>query len=665
VAKPRRSLSRCRQRNQNGDQGNPSQPSVGPPPSSGAKATGHPQAPTRSRIWNVPHLRNPNFTGREDELKALRKSLLAGETAALLAAQAIYGLGGVGKTQLAVEYAYRHRVDYEVVWWIRSEDLTTLASDYAGLAARLDLPEKDATEQRVIVEAVKEWLRLNRGWLLIFDNAEAVQPVRSYIAQASAGHIIITSRNPNWKSVATPLAVEPLPRDKAIEFLHKHTGQRDDATATRLAEALGCLPLALNQAGAYIEESSCTMRHYLELFEQRQREMMQRGELSTNYPATVATTWSISFQKVESKTPTAAELLRLCAFFAPDDIPIKMLMAGAEEMPGSLAATAADALGFDEAVMALRKYSLVEVESETLTIHRLVQAVIRHTLDDEAFMQWARVAVHIVNTSFPTDSDDVRTWPICSPLVPHASAALAHAEAIQFTSNETARLLVRIGCYLYPRAEYAQAKRMFERALAIDEAALGPNHPDVAIEMINLSNVLREQGDLAGAKTLIERALAIDEAALGPNHPDVATDLNNLSLVLRAQGDLAGAKTHLERALAINETALGSNHPHVAIQLNILGLVLGAQGDLAGAKALYERALAIDEAMLGSDHTSVAIDLNNLGGVLKSQGNLAGAKALYERSLRIFREFLGNDHPSTKTVQNNLQIVAEQLNPMP
>lgn len=244
-------------------------------------------------IWNVPHLRNANFTGREDELAELRTSLLAGETAALVQAQAIHGLGGVGKTQLAVEYAYRHGTDYDVVWWVRSEDPTTLASDYAGLAARLDLPEKDTAEQRVIVEAVREWLRQNRGWLLVFDNSEDVQLTRNYIPRGSAGHIIVTSRNPNWTGVAKPLSVKALPIEKAIEFLLKRTGDDDEATANTLAESVGRLPLALEQAGAYIEASGCTMQHYLELFETRQREMIARGRPSTDYPDTVATTWHL------------------------------------------------------------------------------------------------------------------------------------------------------------------------------------------------------------------------------------------------------------------------------------------------------------------------------------------------------------------------------------
>jgi Tfp pilus assembly protein PilF len=626
-----------------------------------AQAADQHLAPTLSRIWNVPHLRNRNFTGREAELAELRASLLAGETAALIQTQAITGLGGVGKTQLAVEYAYRNSANYDVVWWVRSEDTTTLASDYAGLAVKLNLPEKDATEQRVIVEAVKEWLRQNQGWLLIFDNAVDAPSISDYIPHSHAGHIIVTSRDPNWKGLAKSLSVSPLPMAEAIQFLLKRADQQDEAAAKALAEALGRLPLALEQASAYMETSGCAMPRYLKLFEERQREMLQRGNLSTAYPDTVATTWSLSFQNVESKNPAAAELLRLCAFFASDDIAVKMLTDGAHHLPELLTATITDDLLLDEALTALRRYSLIEVKNEKLTIHRLVQAVIRHTMDEVEFKQRAGVAVHIVNVSFPKDSNDVRTWKICAPLLPHASAALSHAEAIQFASNETARLFNQVGLYLKNRAEYAEAKRMYEHALAIDEAALGPNHPEVAISINNLGNVLTEQGDLTGAKTLYERALAINEAVFGFDHPTVAIRLNNLGNVLSVQGDLSGAKALFERALAIGEATLGPNHPNVAIQLDNLGKVLRAQGNLAGAKALHERALAIDEAALGPNHPKVAIRLNNLGLVRQTQGDLAGARALFERSVQIFREFLGDDHPSTRRAQNNLEILEEEL----
>jgi Tfp pilus assembly protein PilF len=257
-----------------------------------------------------------------------------------------------------------------------------------------------------------------------------------------------------------------------------------------------------------------------------------------------------------------------------------MLVDGAEEMPESLAATVADEVRLNDALAALRKYSLIERANEMLSLHRLMQAVIRHVLDEESFKQWTGIAVHIVNTSFPDITSDVRMWPIFTPLLPHASAALSNAEAIRFASNETARLLNQMGVYLEARAEYALAKTMHERALAIGEAALGPNHPNVAIRLNNLGMVLESQGDFAGAKSLYQRALAIGEAAFGLDHPQVAIYANNLGGVLKEQGDLAGAKSLFQRSLRIFREFLGDDHPNtksVQEHLQIVEAELNAQ----------------------------------------------------------------------------------------
>jgi tetratricopeptide (TPR) repeat protein len=620
----------------------------------------HLHKPSLPPIWNVPHHRNRNFTGREEELNALRDSLRAGETTALVQAQAIHGLGGVGKTQLATEYAYRNAADYDIVWWVRSEDPTTLASDYAALAVKLDLPEKDEPKQSVIVEAVKEWLRLHTGWLLIFDNVVDAASVRGYIPPGDAGHTIITSRSPSWRGVASPLSVYTLPMDEAVAFLLKRTGEQDQAAAKNLAEALGRLPLALEQASAYIEASGSSMARYLKLFTERQREMLQRGKPSTEYPDTIATTWSLSFQNVERDNPAAADLLRLCAFFAPDDIPLKILIDGIEEMPESLAVIVADELSFNDALAALRQYSLIEVKNEKITIHRLVQAVIRHALDDMAFKQWIGVAVQIVDTSFPTISN-VRTWPICAPLLPHALSALTYVDAIQFSSDQTAGLFNSVGLYLRARAENTEAKRMYERALAINEAALGHNHTAVAVNLANLGEVLVEQGDPASAMAYLERALAIDEAAFGPNHPDVAIDLRNLAKAALGAGNINLSKALIERAITIDEDALGHNHPKVAIGLNNLGTLLMVQQDYDSAKIRLERALAINEAAPDPDYQEIAINLYNLGRVLQAKGNLDGAKPILERSLHIFRSFLGDEHPSSMLVEQQLRLVEEEM----
>jgi len=678
-----------------------------------AKAPGFPGAVERSvaerprypgalpPIWNVPHPRNRNFTGREELLASLHKALTAGEAAALTQTQAISGLGGVGKTQLAVEYAYRYAAEYDVVWWIRSEEPATLASDFAALAQPLDLPQKDAADQPLIVEAVKGWLGREVEWLLIFDNAPGPDEVRAYLPQAATGHVIITSRNPNWRGVAMPLSVEVWARAESVEFLLKRTGQEDEAGANELAEELGDLPLALEQAGAYVEETGATISGYLDLFRSRRRELWEAEHAPSDYPETVGTTWSLAMDKVREESPVGADLLNLCAYLGPEEIPRTLLLEGKEHLPKRLAKAVSQPMAMDRAIGALRRYSLVQAEKDSLTVHRLLQAVVRDRLPGNAKRNWAGAAVRVVNGAFPFESDDVRTWPECARLLSHGLASASHAERLDAASDEAGRLLNQTGVYLKGRAEFAEARGLYERALKIGEAAHGPNHPKVAIRVNNLGSVLQDMGDLEGAKKHYERALRIDEAAFGLDHPGVATDVNNLGSVLQDMGDLEGARRHYERALKIDEAAYGPDHPKVAIRLNNLGGVLKSQGDLEGAKANFERALRIDEAAFGRDHPKVAIrvnnlgsvlkamgelqeakkhferalrideavfgpnhpavarDVNNLGSALKAQGDLAGAKADYERALKICREFLGEDHPNTVTVRKNLESLGK------
>jgi Tfp pilus assembly protein PilF len=604
-------------------------------------------------VWNVPRPPNPHFVGRATLLEETRQTLLRGQAAALVA---LHGLGGIGKTQLAAEYAHARHADYQAVWWLRAETEATLAEDLAALARALKLPEHEAREVPVIVAAVLRWLNTNTGWLLVFDNADEPAVVRAYLPQSRHGHVLITSRAPNWRGLAAPLAVETLDEDAATQFLLERTGQGGaaaEAAAKELAKELGGLPLALEQAGAYCEAAGQPLANYLRLFRQRQRELLQRGQ-PDNYPATVATTWEISLQAAQQAALIAAELLNLCAFLAPEELPLTVLREHAEELPETLAAAVADELALEDALAALRRYSLLNRVDDGVTLHRLVQWVARDRLEATEQSRWAEAAVCVINGAFPYDSDDVRTWDECVKLLPHARAAVEFAETWSLALEATSRLVNQMGLYFLGRAQYADAKEYFERALRIDEAAFGPDHPNVAIRVNNLGSVLQYLGDLASARQHFERALRIDEAVFGSNHPDVARVVNNLGKVLQDLGDLAGAQQHFERALRIGEATLGPNHPNVAIRVNNLGSVLQALGDLAGARQNFERALPIFEATLGSNHPNVAGILNNLGTLLQALGDPAGARQNFERALHICTASLGEQHPHTVLVRKNL-----------
>lgn len=653
------------------------------------------------RIWSVPHQRNPNFTGRDELLAQLQASLRSGQATALTQ-QAIHGLGGVGKTQLAVEYAYRHTADYDVVWWIRSEQTATLAADYAALAQKLNLPEKDAPEQAVVVEAVRRWLNHNGRWLLIFDNVNEPKDLDLYRPQGSGGQILITSRYRSWRGTVQPLEVEELDRAESIKFLLKRTGQTDEEAANKLAEALGDLPLALEHAGAYVDATGISLAEYLRLFDAYQTALFDESE-PTEYPVSITKTWDLAFQQVQQASPAAVDLLNLCAFFAPDDIPLDMIREGTDLLPEGLREVVQNPLALNKAIAALRRYSLIDLEDDMLSVHRMVQAVTRDRLSQEERERWEESAVRVVNRAFRFIFDDLQTWAESARLLPHALVTVDYAEASEVALRATGRLLNQIGLYFRERAQFMEAKAVIERAVRIYEIVYGSEHPDVANCVNNLGNVFRDLGDLESAKVVYERALQIGEVVCGPDHPHMAAYINglgnvlhdlgdlsgakeacerslkitemvygpdhpkvvirmsNFGCVLRGLGDFTGAKASFEKALRIAEATYGPDHPIVATLVNNLGFVLQDLGDLLGARTAFEQALLIDEATYGLEHPDVARDVNNLGFVLMVLKDLLGAKVVLERALRILRRFLGNEHPNTIMVRNNLTVLERQI----
>ncbi len=585
-------------------------------------------------IFNIPHQRNPNFTGRGELLRQLREALGGGGSAAIT--QAIHGLGGVGKTQLALEYAYRFAGAYSLIWWVRSEGPESLNADFEALGNKLGVVGGEGrSEQSEVAEAVRAELEHRTGWLLVFDNARNPGEIKPCLPRGSAGHVIVTSRYSSWGGVAKPLPVKVWEPDESLRFLLARTGQTSETAARELAEELGRLPLALDQAAAYIERAGQTLAGYLELFRRRKLELFQAGVPGSDENATVTTTWEISFQEIAEEHPAAAGLMNLCAFLAPDDIPVRIIVDGAEHLPEELAAAVQDPLELDKAVMALRDYSLVELGGETpeergLSMHRLVQAVTRERLSEEDQKTWLEAAAKVVNKAFPFDSDDVRYWPLCGSLSKHAAQAASHAETLKSALEAAGRLLNQLGLYMQGRADLDQAKRYYERALAIGETVHGPEHPTVAIRVNNIGAILKDQGDLAGALEYTKRALAIDEKVYGPEHPNVAIRASNIGTILKDQGDLAGALEYAKRALVIQEKVYGAEHATVAIDLNNIGTILQAQGDLAGALEYTQRALAIGEKVYGPEHPNVASVANNIGGILASPRGSGGGVRIHE-----------------------------------
>jgi len=418
---------------------------------------------------------------------------------------------------------------------------------------------------------------------------------------------------------------------EAEEPLNK-ASSRDQANALVIVQEMDGLPLALDQAGAYIEETGCGLAGYLTLYQQRRMDLLQaRGEYTYDHPESVATTWSLSFEKVEQANPAAADLLRLCAFLAPDAIPEEIITKGAADLTPMLQSLASDPFLLDAAIKELLRYSLIQrdAEEKLLSLHRLVQAVIKEGMDQNAQRQWAERTMRAVHTSLP--AVELGNWQAWERVVTHAQTCAELLEHYVIQLPEAAALLYQTGWYLTERARYDEAEPLLVQAYAMSEQAQGPEHLDTARDADSLANLYRKQGRYAEAEPLYQRVLHINEQQLGPEHPDVATSLNGLANLYRKQGKYVEAEPLYQRDLRIWEQQWGPEHPFVAISLNGLADLYTEQGKYTEAEPLYQRSLAIQEQTFVPDHPSIVTTLEQYASLLRQMQRNEEAAQLEER----------------------------------
>jgi tetratricopeptide (TPR) repeat protein len=623
------------------------------------------------------------FKGREEFLRKMHAALgrvehrghqrFAAITASATSAT-VYGLGGIGKTRAAIEYAHRHAEEYTALLFVRADTPGGLQQNLAALCGHevLDLPGKAAREIDVQVAAVLQWLQQHAGWLLIFDNADtdaAAQAVQELLGRlAPAGQVLVTSRLSNWPGAVDSLALDVLEEGDAAAFLLERTEARrrrapdDDAQARALAVELGRLALALEQAGAYIEHYRCTFGTYFAEWQQQREKVLQWFDPRVmQYPMSVAITWQNS---VDRLSEGARELLRLLAWFAPDPIPESLLEAGCGLFAEEHSEHTAASTGALEALADLEAHSLVmrTDESPSFSVHRLVQEVTRRSARGEKGGQiYLKAALRWVDDAFVGETQDVRTWPVLEPLAAHALTVTRYGDAAHI-SEPTARLMNRLGNLYDARTQYEEAEPLLRRALGICEKAYGPNHPQMATGLHNLARLLQDTNRLDEAESLYRQALAIDENSDAPDHSNLATSLNSLATLLADTNRLREAEPLMRRALTIDEKSCGPDDPKIAIRLNNLAQVLKATNRLSEAEPVMRRALAIDEHYYGPEHPNVAMRLNNLATLLADTNRLPEAEPLLWRALAIDEKCYGPDHPDIALRLHNLASLLHNTN---
>src|SRR5712691_1825532 len=465
-------------------------------------------------IWgNVPQ-RNKNFTGRTEVLTQVRHGVSSAVTAVL--PHALQGMGGVGKTAVAIEYAHLYRSEYELVWWIPADQVALVRASLAALAEPLGLQSASAAGIEAAASAVIYALRRGepyRRWLLIFDNADQPEEINSIIPRGP-GDVLITSRNHRWEGWVDTLPVDVFTRGESTDFLSKRVPKGiSKAEAERLAEELGDLPLALEQAGALQAETGMPVEEYLRLLKEHASEIMAEGR-SPEYPRSMTAAWRLSVSTLKGQMPEAVELLRCCAFFGPEPIPRDIFRrstgVGGTTQVGDLLA---DPIQLARAIRELGRFALVRIEGRTIQVHRLIQALLRAELLPEE-QQLYRHEVHLILAAgAPKDSDENILWPRFAELVAHVAAPAT--ELAECRDEAVRGFVLNMIRYLYRVGDRAPCQAFARRFIGAWTEASGADDPAVLGARRHLGNVLRDLGQYSEAGSVTAETFERASRVLG------------------------------------------------------------------------------------------------------------------------------------------------------
>ncbi|MGW7529983.1 FxSxx-COOH system tetratricopeptide repeat protein [Streptomyces sp. NPDC054783] len=605
---------------------------------------------------DLPH-RPGHFVGRGSELDRL-DAALAVPGAALV--QAVHGLGGIGKSTLAAYWAATRPHGRAPIRWITADSPAAVRQGLADLATALQPVLAKVLPDQALAEWGLQWLASHTDWLIVLDNVNDPAHIAALIARARGGRFLITSRLATvWSDAATLVRLDVLEPAESLALLTRiatSTGLRRDLDgAADLCTELGHLPLAIEQAAAYLAQNPLTTpRTYLELLARDPAQMYRHGAATTPAERTIARVWNITLDRITDLQPEAADLLRTLAWYAPEHIPTT-LAGGPSGLPA-----------LDAALGLLTAYNMItpDPDTKTLAVHRLVQALTRTPDPDDPHRTptlTARArdqAAANLHTALPTTWDTPATWPTWRTLLPHIDALTDHTTQDTDTAA-TADILNLTGCFLNNQGQPARAIRYHHRALADWVRVLGADHLDTLHSRSNLAYAYRSAGDLGRAIPLYEQTLTDAERVLGEDHPDTLIFRNNLAYAYQPAGDLGRAIPLFEQTLTDSERVLGEDHPSTLTVRDNLAYAYRSAGDLGRAIPLYKQNLTDRVRVLGENHPDTLNSRNNLAGAYRSAGDLGRAIPLFEQNLTDRVRVLGDDHPDTLASHSNLACAYE------
>jgi hypothetical protein len=601
-------------------------------------------------IQNLPRRTAVTFIGRRRDMAELQRASTEGEQ---VITQVVLGLGGIGKSELALQYAARNAATYSVRWWITADSPDAIAAGLAGLAFRLQPVMKTAVTVPEAADWALDWLQCHQGWLMVLDNVEHPPDVEPLLARLSSGRILITTRHDiGWPRLGLArIRLGMLTRAESIVLLERLTARQEPEAAEQLAEELGDLPLALEQAAAYITARRTTIRDYLDQLRTQPARVLETEAGSSTGELAVARVWAVSIAAITSQIPLARRILDVLAYLAPDQLPRDVLTGLAE-----------DALEVDDALALLASYSMIMLTEATVSVHPLVQAVTRNNPIDsvgEAAEADDVTATRLLCDAIPADPwTNVGGWPRWRALLPHIEALTMRREPERDDEVMT-YLLDHTATYQEGQGQVTEAITKFERAYFAAQRIFGPDHRDTLTSANNLAGAYESAGRLTEAIPLFEATYANRQRVLGDDHPGTLASANNLASAYESAGRPTEAIPLFEATHANRRRILGDDHPDTLASANNLAGAYSSAGRLTEAIPLFEATHANARLIFGAEHPNTLTLANNLAGAYESAGRPADAIRLYEATLASRRRIFGDEDPTTRATKHSLEAARE------